>query len=76
MLIMKEKSMFTAMSILILLKGFGLWALVKRAYYGQHYHYTKKYTELYIAEAFFKYNHRKENQLEVFASILGGLLYV
>ncbi|MFL5279602.1 MAG: IS1595 family transposase [Rhodopila sp.] len=37
----------------------GFWALVKRAWYGQHHHYSLKYTHLYIAEACFKYNIRK-----------------
>lgn len=54
----------------------GFWSLVKRAYYGQHHHYSKKYTGLYVAEAAFKYNHRKNKPLEVFTSILGGLLHV
>lgn len=35
------------------------WALVKRAWYGSHHHYSKKYIHLYIAEACYKYNHRK-----------------
>lgn len=37
----------------------GFWALVKRAWYGQHHHYSKKYIELYISEACYKYNQRK-----------------
>jgi transposase-like protein len=40
----------------------GFWALVKRAWYGQHHHYSKKYTHLYIAEACYKYNNRKTPQ--------------
>lgn len=36
----------------------GLWALVKRAWYGQHHHYSPKYADLYLAEACYKYNHR------------------
>ena len=36
------------------------WALVKRAWYGSHHHYSRKYMPLYIAEACFKYNYRKE----------------
>ncbi len=35
------------------------WALVKRAWYGSHHHYSRKYMPLYIAEACFKYNMRK-----------------
>lgn len=36
----------------------GFWALVKRAWYGQHHHYSRKYMDLYIAEASYKYNYR------------------
>ena len=36
----------------------GFWALVKRAWYGQHHHYSRKYMPLYIAEAVYKYNNR------------------
>ncbi|MEZ4379307.1 MAG: IS1595 family transposase [Gemmatimonadales bacterium] len=35
------------------------WALVKRAWYGQHHHYSRKYMPLYVAEAAYKYNNRK-----------------
>lgn len=35
------------------------WALVKRAWYGSHHHYSRKYMPLYIAEACYKYNLRK-----------------
>ena len=38
----------------------GFWSLVKRAWYGQHHHYSKKYMDLYISEACYKYNRRKE----------------
>ena len=45
----------------------GFWSLLKRAWYGQHHHYQKKFMPLYIAEACYKYNHRKhENILEFF----------
>lgn len=37
----------------------GFWSLVKRAYYGQHHHYSVKYMNLYIAEACYKFNQRK-----------------
>ena len=37
----------------------GFWASLKRAWYGSHHHYSKNYTPLYVAEACFKYNHRK-----------------
>ena len=36
----------------------GFWALVKRAWIGQHHHYSVKYMPLYLAEACFKYNYR------------------
>jgi transposase-like protein len=36
------------------------WSLVKRAWYGTHHHYSKKYINLYIAEACYKFNQRKE----------------
>lgn len=39
----------------------GFWALVKRAWYGSHHHYSRKYMPLYIAEACFKYNRRNES---------------
>jgi transposase-like protein len=39
----------------------GFWALVKRAWYGSHHHYSRKYMALYIAEACFKYNRRKQD---------------
>ena len=38
----------------------GFWALIKRAWYGSHHHYTKHYTPLYVAETAWKYNHRKD----------------
>lgn len=37
----------------------GFWALVKRAWYGQHHYYSKKYMSLYISEACYKYNQRR-----------------
>lgn len=39
----------------------GFWALVKRAWYGSHHHYSRKYMPLYIAEACFKYNRRRSS---------------
>ena len=35
------------------------WALIKRAWYGQHHHYSKLYMPLYVAETAWKYNKRK-----------------
>ena len=37
----------------------GFWSLVKRAFYGQHHHYSKKHAASYIVEACYKYNNRK-----------------
>jgi transposase-like protein len=34
------------------------WSLVKRAWYGSHHHYSRKYMPLYIAEACYKFNRR------------------
>ena len=39
----------------------GFWGLVKRAWYGQHHWYSSKYMPLYIAEACYKYNDRKNS---------------
>ena len=45
----------------------GFWSLLKRAWYGTHHHYAKKFTPLYVIEACWKYNHRNtENCVEVF----------
>jgi transposase-like protein len=38
----------------------GFWSLVKRAWYGTHHHYSRKYMPLYIAEACYKYNSRRK----------------
>jgi transposase-like protein len=35
------------------------WSLVKRAWYGQRHHYSRKYMPVYIAEACYKYNNRR-----------------
>lgn len=50
----------------------GFWALVKRAWYGSHHHYSKKYIGLYIAEAAYKYNVR--HQPETFAPMLATMV--
>lgn len=39
----------------------GFWSFVKRAWYGSHHHYSTGYTPLYLAEACYKYNYRKDN---------------
>ena len=46
----------------------GFWALVKRAWYGQHHHYSRKYMPLYITEASYKFNNRKV------ADTFGGMI--
>ena len=48
----------------------GVWSLLKRAWYGSHHHYTKHYTPLYVAEACYKYNHRKDDN--AFGSFISG----
>lgn len=48
------------------------WALLKRAWYGQHHHYSKDYTPLYVSEACFKYNHRKGTR--VFEKLIGVMV--
>ena len=37
----------------------GFWSLLKRAWYGQHHHYSKDFLPLYVAEACYKYNNRE-----------------
>ena len=54
----------------------GFWALVERAHYGQHHHYSKRYTNHYIGEAVFKYNNRNNNGQEIFDKIINRVLYV
>ena len=39
----------------------GFWATIKRAWYGTHHHYSRKYMPLYIAEACYKYNRRESS---------------
>ncbi len=48
----------------------GFWSLLKRAGYGQHHHYSKLYTLLYLAEACWKYNMRKNDN--AFRAFLRG----
>ena len=52
----------------------GFWALVKRAWIGQHHHYSEKYMPLYIAEACFKFNRRARN--DAFENSIGIFLGV
>jgi transposase-like protein len=51
----------------------GFWSLVKRAWYGQHHHYSRKYMALYIGEAAYKYNHRSAKNGFDFA--IGRMVY-
>ena len=41
----------------------GFWSLLKRAWYGSHHHYRKHYMPLYVAEACYKYNNRKNENV-------------
>ena len=45
----------------------GFWSLLKRAWYGRHHRYRMEFLQLYVAEACWKYNHRKtENVFDPF----------
>ena len=46
----------------------GFWSNLKRAWYGQHHHYSRKFASAYVIEACFKYNIR--NSLDPFNSFL------
>ena len=48
----------------------GFWGLLKRAWYGTHHHYQRRFLPLYVAEACWKYNHRKD--ANSFGSFLQG----
>ena len=39
----------------------GFWSHLKRAWVGQHHHYSKSFMPLYVAEACWKYNRRNRN---------------
>ena len=41
----------------------GFWSLLKRAWYGRHHHYRMQFLQLYVAEACWKYNNRKKEEL-------------
>ena len=36
----------------------GFWASVKRSWFGQHHHYSRKWADHYISEVAYKYNNR------------------
>lgn len=44
----------------------GFWSLLKRAWYGQHHHYSTGYTPLYIAERCYVYNNRHLENNDIF----------
>lgn len=50
----------------------GFWSLLKRAWYGTHHHYRRKFMPLYVAEQTWKYNHRRD--LNPFGSFLSQML--
>ena len=39
------------------------WSLLKHAWYGRHHHYRMQFLQLYVAEACWKYNNRKKEEL-------------
>lgn len=51
-----------------------IWSLVKRAWYGQHHHYSENYADLYLSEVAYKYNNR--NNPNVFVDTIKRLLCV
>lgn len=52
----------------------GLWALLKRAWYGQHHHYSQKWANHCISETAYKYNNR--NNLNVFGELVQHMVAV
>lgn len=52
----------------------GFWSLLKRAWYGQHHHYSVDYTPLYVAERCYVYNNR--NLETIFWKFLNGSMKV
>ena len=48
----------------------GFWALIKRAWYGSHHHYSRRWMPLFIAESSWKYNHRGDG--DGFGSFMRG----
>ena len=47
----------------------GFWSLLKRAWFGQHHHYTRKWAPAYVVEACYKYNMRKST--DAFERLIG-----
>jgi transposase-like protein len=54
----------------------GFWSILKRAWYGQHHHYSEKYMSYYISEAAFKYNMRKNTPEQIYHKIMGAMLCI
>lgn len=52
----------------------GFWALIKRAWFGQHHHYSEKWADHYIGETAFKYSNRKKEG--VFGNLLRHMVGV
>lgn len=50
----------------------GFWALLKRAWYGSHHHYSRHWMPLFVAESAWKYNHRDDGN--AFASFIRGAM--
>lgn len=48
----------------------GFWSLLKRAWYGSHHHYSKRFMPLFIAEACWKHNQRRNP--DAFGGFLRG----
>ena len=48
----------------------GFWSLLKRAWYGQHHHYTTSFTPLYVAERCYVYNHRHLDDGKLFRKFI------
>ena len=48
----------------------GFWSQLKRAWFGQHHHYSKTHMPLYISEACWKYNKRHEEPEDTFNEYL------
>ena len=46
----------------------GFWSLIKRAWYGQHHHYSEKWANHYISETAYKYSNRKNT--DIFANLI------
>jgi len=50
------------------------WSLLKRAWFGSHHHYSDGNAYLYVAEAAYKFNNRKEDDKETFMDMIKNLL--